>query len=105
MVGNYKDDLLGPEGSERDGEIAVALEQEILEDLSAHFLSLQRPWTRYGKTWSMVWPRKEMWSRMDYILGADFRLFKKMSVWDHIHNSDHYLILGDLHRSTLREHA
>ena len=40
---------------------------------------------------------------MYYILGIDLRLFQNISFWDHMHNSDHYLVLGCLHGTTLRE--
>ena len=38
------------------------------------------------------------------ILGTERRLFRNMSIWDPMQNSDHYLILGCLHSTTLREH-
>ena len=46
-----------------------------------------------------------MRSWMDYILGTDRRLFGNASVRDPRHNSDHYMILGCLHRAPLRDHA
>ena len=46
-----------------------------------------------------------MWSRTDYILGTDFRLFVNVYVRDPRHNSDHYIVLGCLHSASLREHA
>ena len=47
---------------------------------------------------------REVRSRMDYILETDRSLFRKMSVQDPRHNSDHYLILECLRSTTLREH-
>ena len=37
-----------------------------------------------------------VWSRTDYILGTDSRLFKNVAVRDPRHNSDHYMVLGCL---------
>ena len=51
----------------------------------------------------MVWAGREVRSRTDYILGTDHRLFLNLSIQDPIHNSDHYLVLGYLCSSTLRE--
>ena len=52
----------------------------------------------------MVWVEREVQSRTDYILGTDFCLFQNVVVWEPRHKSDHYLILGCLHSSPLREH-
>ena len=51
----------------------------------------------------MVWLWREVWSRTDYILGADHSLFGNVAVQDPRHNSDHYLVLGCLHSAPLRE--
>ena len=47
---------------------------------------------------------REVRSRTDYILGTDSRLFGKVSGWDPRHNSDHYLVLGCLHSTSLKYH-
>ena len=46
-----------------------------------------------------------MGSRTDYIMGTDFRFSWNVSAWDPRNNSDHYMVLGCLHRAPLREHA
>ena len=53
----------------------------------------------------MVWAGREVRSRKDYILGTDYRIFWNVSVRDPRHNSDHYLVLGCLCSSPLREHS
>ena len=78
---------------------------EGLEDMLDHFLPLRRSWCHDRRMWSMVRAGREVRSRMDYILGMDLRLFWNVSVQDPMHNSDHYLILGCLHRTPLREHS
>ena len=51
----------------------------------------------------MVREKREVRSQMDYILGTDFCFFWNVSVWDPMHNSDHYLVLGYLFSGPLRE--
>ena len=46
-----------------------------------------------------------MRSQTDYILGMDRRLFWNVSVRDPRHNSDHYMVMGCLRISPLREHT
>ena len=53
----------------------------------------------------MVRLGREFWSWTDYILGVEFRLFRNVLIWDPMHNLDHYLILGYIRSSTLREHT
>ena len=57
------------------------------------------------RTWNMVHLGKEMRSRTDCLLGTDLRIFRNVSFRDPWHKLDHYMILGCLHRSTLREHS
>ena len=47
---------------------------------------------------------REVRSRTDYILETDRFLFRNMSVLYPRHNLDHYLILGCLRSTTMREH-
>ena len=47
----------------------------------------------------------EVRSWMDYVLGTNRHLFRNMSVWETMHYSDHYTILGCLHSDALREHT
>ena len=83
----------------------AALATEGLKDMSAHFLLRQSSWFWDGSTWSMICADREVRSRTVYILGTDRRLFWNVSVWDPRHNSDHYMVLGCLHRASLREHS
>ena len=46
-----------------------------------------------------------MRSRTDYILGTDRRLFRNVFAWDPRNNSDHYMVLGCLRSSPLRENS
>ena len=40
---------------------------------------------------------------MDYILGTYHLIFWNVTIWDHRHDSDLYLVLGCLHGDPLRE--
>ena len=104
MEGDFNANLLEPEGDRRGEGIAAALATEGLEYMSAHFLPCRHSWCRDGRTWSMIWEGREVQSRTDYILGTDLRLFGNVSVQDPRHNSDHYMVLGCLHSSPLREY-
>ena len=53
----------------------------------------------------MIREGREVRSRTDYILGTDCLLFGNVSVQDPRHNLDHYMVLGCLHRASLKEHA
>ena len=52
----------------------------------------------------MIWNGREVWSRTDYILWTDLRLFGNVAVRDPWHNSDHYMVLGCLPSTSLTEH-
>ena len=78
---------------------------ERLEDMLEHFLPRWRSWLRDGRTWIMIQEGRDVRSRTDYILGTDHRLFGNVSVWDPGHNSDHYMVLGCLRSTSLKEHA
>ena len=43
--------------------------------------------------------------RTDYILSIYRCLFRNVAVWDPRHNSDHYVVLGCLRSTPLREHT
>ena len=88
--------LSDPEGDRRGEDIAAALATEDLEDMLAHLLPQWRSWCWNGRTWSMLWEGREVWSRTDYILRTDRHLFWNVSVRDPRHNSDHYMVLGCL---------
>ena len=104
MEGEFNFNLVEPEGDWRGEDIAAAMATEGLEDMLAHLLPRRRSWCRDGRTWSMIWEGREVPSRTDYILGTDLRLFGNVSVQDPRNNSDHYMVLGCLHRSPLREY-
>ena len=53
----------------------------------------------------MVRLGRELRSWTDYILGIYCRLFRNMSVWYPRHSLDHYMVLGCLNISLLREHT
>ena len=48
---------------------------------------------------------REVRSQMDFILGTERRLFRKVSVRDPRKNSERYRILGCLLSATLRKHT
>ena len=62
------------------------------------------PWTIDGQICIMLHCRGDVKSHMECILGTDCRLFQSNSIRYPIHNKDHYLILGCLHITTLKEH-
>ena len=54
--------------------------------------------------WSIVRLGRGVRSWVDNILGTERHIFRNVSVRDPRHKSDHYIILGCLRNSTLREH-
>ena len=88
---------LGETASDRRGtEIAAALTEAGVEDMTAHFLPRKRLLGRERRTWSMVREGKVIKSRTDYLLGTDRSLFRNVAVRDPRHNSDHYMVVGHL---------
>ena len=53
----------------------------------------------------MVREGKVIRSRTDYLLGTDRSLFRNVAVQDPRHNSDHYMVVGNLRGGTAREHV
>ena len=53
----------------------------------------------------MVREGKVIRYRTDYLLGTDRSLFRNVAVRDPRHNSDHYMVVGQLRGGTAREHA
>ena len=104
MAGDFNTKLDHPERYWKEEIIVAVLATAELEDTLAHLLTKRLLWCQDGRTWSMVWLGREVWSRMDYILGKDRCLFKNVAVQDPRHKLDHYLVLGCLHRTPLREH-
>ena len=48
-----------------------------------------------------LWMEMRFWA--EYILGVYFRLFRNVSFWDPSNNSYHYMVLGYLYSTILRE--
>ena len=105
VVGDFSVNLAEPEGDQRGEDIVAATATEGLGYMLAKFLLRRRSWCRVGRTWIMIQEEREVRSRTDYILGKDHCLFGNVSVWDPRHNSDHYMVLGCLHSTSLREHT
>ena len=74
VAGYFNATPVALEGHNRDKTIAMAMETEGLEDISAHFLPCYFCWTRDGHTWSMIRCRQEVRYLTRYILGKDHRL-------------------------------
>ena len=53
----------------------------------------------------MVREGKVIRSRTDYLLGTDRSLFRNVAVRDPRHNSDHYMVVGQLWGGTARYHV
>ena len=105
IVAGYLNTDLGDMASDRRGkEIAAAITEASLEDMTAHFLPRKRQWGREQRTWSMVKGGEAIRSRTDYILGTDRSLFRNVAVRDPRYNSDHYMVVGLLQGGTTREH-
>ena len=64
----------------RGMEIAAAITEAGLEDMTVHFLTRKRRWGRERRTWAMVRGGKAIRSRTDYILGTDRSLFRNVAV-------------------------
>ena len=65
VAGDFITDLGEMESDGRGIEIAAALTEAGLEDMTAHFLSRKRRWGRERRTWSMVREGKVIRSRTD----------------------------------------
>ena len=105
VVGDFKVKLEDPQGDWKEEEIAEVLNMEGLEDMLDHFHPWRLPWCRYGREWRMVQEGEEVRSQTDYTLGTDRDLFRNVAVRDPQHNLDHYLVLGFILGSFLREHT
>ena len=86
-------------------EIAAALTEAGLENMTAHFLPWKQRWGRERRIWSMVWEGKVVRYRTDYILGTEQSLFQNVSIRDPQHNTDHFMVVGCLRSAPAREHA
>ena len=104
VAGNFNSNLTGPEGAERDKEVLADPAAAGLEDILEKFHTYLCPWYQENGIWIMLGIGREVRSRTDYILETERCLFKNMSVLDSRHNLDHYLIIGCLRSTTVREH-
>ena len=93
LVGYFNTDLDAPEGQDWDEGIAAAMEEELLEDISAHFLPQHKLWLKDDHTWAMHWGSREVCSQTEHILSTDSCLFQNVAIRDASHNTDHYLVL------------
>ena len=105
MRGDFKANFNQPEGYRREEDIAAALTEAWLEDMSAHFLLQRRPWCRDKSMWNMVRAGRRLRSQTDYILDMYRHLFRDMSARDPRHNLDHYLVLGCICSASLSKHT
>ena len=96
MTGDLNTDLGDVENDKRGSEIAAAMTEAGVEDMTAQFLPRKRRWGRgrERRTWSMVREGKVVRSRTNYILGTDRSLFRNVSVRDPRHNTDHFMVVG-----------
>ena len=105
MAGDFNTDLGETASDGRGTDIAAALTEAGVEDMTAHFLPRKRLWGRERWTWSMVREGRVIRSRTDYLLRTERNLFRNVAVRDPRHNSDHYMVVGHLRSETAREHA
>ena len=91
--GDFNSDLGETESDGRGTEIAAALPEAGVEDMTAHFLPRKRLWKRERRTWSMVREGRVIRSRTDYLLGTERSLFRNMAVRDPRKNSDYYMVV------------
>ena len=105
VAGGLNTALDDPENDRRGTEIAAALAEAGLEDMTAHFLPRRQRWGRERRTWSMVREGKVVRSRTDYVLVTDQSLFRNVSVRDPRHNTDHFMMVGCLCSAPAMEHA
>ena len=98
-------DLEDSESDRRGSEIGAAMMEAGVEDMTAHFLPRKYRWVREIRKWSMVQEGKVVRSRTDYLLGTDRSLFRKVSVQDPRHNTNHFMVVGCLRSAPEREHT
>ena len=105
VTGNLNTALDDPENNRRGTEIAAALIEAGLDDMTAHFFPRRQRWGRERRMSSMVREGKIVRSRTDYILGTDRSLFRNESFQDRRHNTNHFMMVGCLRSAPEREHA
>ena len=80
VAGDFNTDLGGMENNGRGIEIAAALTEAGVEDMTAHLLPKKRRWGMERWTYSMVREGKAIRSRTGYLLGTDRSLFRNVAV-------------------------
>ena len=80
VAGDFNTDLGVTESGGRGTEIAEALTEAGVEDMTAHFLPRKRLWGRECRTWSLVREGRVIRSRTEYLLGTDRSLFMNVAV-------------------------
>ena len=98
-------DLEDSESDRRGTDIAAAMTEAGVEDMTAHYLLRKRRWGREKRTWSMVREGKVVRSRTDYLLGTDRSLFRNVSVRDPRHNTNHFMVVVCLRSAPKGEHT
>ena len=98
--GEFNEYLLEPEDNVQDEDTTMDLSTAGLEDMGTHLLPQSKSWERYRQTWSMLRRGREVRSCIYYLMGTDLHLLQKVSVRDNLHNTDHYLVMGCLCRSS-----
>ena len=69
----------------------------------AHLLSRRKPWLRDSWTRKMLCGVQELQYWLEYLLRKNFYLCQNLLVRDARYNTDHYLILGFLHRAAVTD--
>ena len=89
VAGDLNTDLEESESDRRGTEIAAAMTEVGVEDVTAHFLPRKCRWGRERRAWIMVREGKVVRSRTDYLLGTYRSLFRNVSVRYPRHNTNH----------------
>ena len=103
MAGYLNAKLEDPEGTPQREAIADDLEAVGLMNIGVHFLPCCNPWLQDRCKWSMQRDGQEVWSRKDYILGIDCRVFQDVYIRYTQHQSDHFMALGCLRGDQVKE--
>ena len=104
VVGDLNTNLGDTENDRRRSEIAAAMTEAKVEDMTAHFLRRKQNLGRERQTWSIVREGKVVRSWTEYLLGTGRSIFRNMSVRDPRHNTNHFVVVGCLRSALAREH-
>ena len=102
VEGDLNMDLGDAENDRRGSEIAAAITEAGVEDMTAHFLPRKIKWGRERRTWSMMREGKVVRSRMDFLLGTDRSFFRNVSAQDPRHHTDHFMVVDCLRSAPIR---